>query len=78
MNLDAYVSSVGTQDDAHKILGFSQGMISHWLTGRYEIGFDACMDLNEKSHGLMTLHELNPILFDENDNEKPRQRRKRV
>jgi len=63
MNLEQFIKKHKNQKEAAKVLGLSQGMISHRLRGRYAITADVALDLERRSGGEMTRYDLLPDVF---------------
>ena len=63
MNLEQFVKKYKNQKLAAEALGLSQGMISARLNGRYEMTANAALDLEQRSSGEMSRHDLLPEVF---------------
>ena len=63
MNLIQYVEKHRTQANAAKSLGLTQGMISARLNGRYKMTPNAAIDLEKRSKGEISKHDLLPDIF---------------
>ncbi len=53
----------GRQAGLASAVGVSQGMVSGWLTGRYEVTLEAAIKIEEATAGAVSSHDLRPDIF---------------
>jgi DNA-binding transcriptional regulator YdaS (Cro superfamily) len=63
MDLKKYVDNCGSQSEAAEIIGCTQGMISHWLTGRNRMTAEKAIEIEMATDGLVLRHDLRPDIF---------------
>ena len=64
MNLKTYLETT-TQKELAELLGVTQGLVSQWVTERTQITAERCIQIETKTHGVITRHELRPDIFPE-------------
>jgi DNA-binding transcriptional regulator YdaS (Cro superfamily) len=65
MNLGDYIKhSKLSQADVAELMGVSQAMVSHWLTGRKAITPERAKQIEHATGGAVRRHELRPDIFD--------------
>lgn len=65
MNLLDYIKHRGlSQAELADLVGVSQGMVSHWLTGRKAISAERAKQIEHATAGFVRRHELRPDIFD--------------
>ena len=74
MELVRFMSGSNQQALA-KALKLSQGMISHWITGRRQVGAEWVLPICEFSDWLVTPHEIRPDLYPNPTDALPKRRR---
>lgn len=62
MNLRSFVDQHG-QTGAARLLGVSQGLVWQWLNGKQRVTAERAIEIEEKTGGAVTKHELRPDLF---------------
>lgn len=62
MKLDQYLKTT-SQDAFAQALGVSQGLVSHWVTGRARIPAERVLTIEAATGGQVTRHELRPDLY---------------
>jgi len=64
MNLKSFLDSGSkSQDDLASILGVSQGMISHWVTGRNRLTAERAIQIEQATDGQVSRYALRPDIF---------------
>lgn len=53
------------QSGLAKAVGVTQGMVSGWLNGRYQITWEQAKKIETVTSGKVTRHELRPDIFGE-------------
>lgn len=65
MNLLDYIKHRRiSQAELAELVGVSQGMVSHWLTGRKAITPERAKQIEHATGGAVRRHELRPDIFD--------------
>jgi DNA-binding transcriptional regulator YdaS (Cro superfamily) len=65
MTLSEYLKAKKlTQAEFANAIGKSQGMVSHWIKGRYPVEPADAKKIEAVTKGAVTRHELRPDLFD--------------
>lgn len=66
MDIRAYLSKHGlSQEEFGKLIGVSQGLVWQWLEGRTRITAERAKEIDEKTGGEVSKHELRPDVFGE-------------
>lgn len=65
MTLSEYLKTKNlTQGQFAKLIGKSQGMVSHWINGRHRVEAEDAKQIETVTKGAVLRHELRPDLFD--------------
>lgn len=65
MTLAEYLKTKNlTQAEFANAVGKSQGMVSHWIKGRYPVEAEDAKTIETVTNGAVTRHDLRPDLFD--------------
>lgn len=62
MKLTQYLENT-SQEEFAKAIGVTQGLVSHWVTGRTRIPAERVLTIEQATGGLVTRHELRPDLY---------------
>lgn len=62
MNLASFAKIHG-QTGAARILGVSQGLVWQWLNGETKVTAERAIDIEGKTAGAITRHDLRPDIF---------------
>jgi len=62
MKLEQYLKNT-SQDAFAQAIGVSQGLVSHWVTGRTRIPAERVLTIEAATDGKVTRHELRPDLY---------------
>ena len=64
MDIDQYIKSAGiTRIQFAEMVGVSEGMVGHWITGRYRVAAERCLRVESATNGAVTRHDLRPDVF---------------
>lgn len=64
MNIAGYLEKHHLSQEAFaKLLGVSQGLVWQWIDGRTRVTAERAIDIEEKTGGEVTKHELRPDLY---------------
>lgn len=62
MRLKSYFKTT-SQSELARALGVTQGLVSHWVTGRVRITAERAIQIEEVTGGAVTRQELRPDLY---------------
>lgn len=66
MDIRAYLMKRGlSQEEFGKMIGVSQGLVWQWLEGRTRITAERAKEIDEKTGGEVSKHDLRPDVFGE-------------
>lgn len=63
MNLTEYVKNNGGQTAVARRLGVSQGLVWQWINGKTRITPERAKDIEAKTDGVITRHDLRPDIY---------------
>jgi DNA-binding transcriptional regulator YdaS (Cro superfamily) len=63
MQLKEYLNST-TQEEFAKVIGVTQGTVSHWITGRSLVPIKTAKLIEEKTSGQVSRFELRPDVWE--------------
>jgi DNA-binding transcriptional regulator YdaS (Cro superfamily) len=62
--IDRVIAAIGGQMALARLLGISQAMVSHWVTGRKAITPERAVQIEQATAGAVRRHELRPDIFE--------------